>query len=276
MPESEVAQEEQSGKTSKTRARSSTRFPVVPLSSAVDAARSMHEKAGGECDRAQLASLLSYSSVRSGAFLGRIAAMKLFKLVEETRERGLYLSALGLAIVAPIDDATREEAQVEAFLGPDLFKSVFDEFYGKTLPLEDGLRNLFETRYGVIKSRAKAAVSVMLKSAQYAGVLTTTAKGNSLVRPLSTRPGGHEEPEPPDEPEAQEGPATPEMAAGNGGGTSLEDSGGSGSIDPTLLALLRKLPPGGTHLTPKRREALVAAFNALIDFIYPGDDDDDY
>ena len=276
MAENEAPQDEKDAKARQSRSRSSIRFPYVSLSSAIEGTRMIHEKAGGQCDRAQLASILGYSSVRSGTFLSRIAAMKLFMLVEENRERGVYLSERGQAIVAPVDDSSRQQAQVEAFLSPDLFRKVFDEFYGKPLPPEAGLRNLIETKYGVVKSRVVPTVRIMLESAKYAGVLNATDKGTRMVRPWGTPPVEPEDPELSDHTGASDEKAGVETVNSSRSGANREASPDVENIDPALVALLRKLPASGTPLAPKRRKALVAAFNALIDFIYPSQDDDAY
>jgi hypothetical protein len=59
---------------------------------------------------------------------------------------------------------------------------------------------------------------------------------------------------------------------GNGGNGSGDGDGGS-PIDPALMGLIRNLPSPGSNLGPKRRKALVDAFAATINFLYPEEED---
>ena len=105
----------------------------------------MHERAGGVCDNAQLATMLGYSGVSNGSFRTRVTSAKMNGLIEDTDDRKLRVSARGRRVVAPITPVDGRNARVEAFLAVDLFKRVFDRYNGTTLPEQVGLRNSCST-----------------------------------------------------------------------------------------------------------------------------------
>jgi hypothetical protein len=155
-----------------------------------------------------------------------------------------------------------EQAKVQAFLSVDLFKKIYDQFHGTTLPPEVGLKNLLETTYRVVPDRVTPTVRIMLDSEEYAGLFKAAGNRTRMTMPL-TLPGGSGKMVPPQPAAAAE---TPKNGGGNGGG------GGDGTedgIDSAIRGLLRRLPPSGTPLTAKRRKDFIDAFTALVTVIYP-------
>lgn len=248
-------------KQGKPRAKSGVRFPYNDLDDSVEVARIIHEKAGGTCDLAQLATLLNYSGVSNGTFRTRVSAAKMFGVVEEADEQKIRVSGRGLAIVAPISADSATRAKVEAFMAVDLFKKVFDRFNGTALPEQVGLKNLLATEYQVVPDRIPPTVRIMLDSAEQAGLFKTAGNRTRMVLPLA-RPGGTVQP--PVAPAKEVESQIPH--GGNGGGGGGDDGSG---IDPAIMGLLRRLPPGGTPLSSKRRKALIDAFTYTVGFIYP-------
>jgi hypothetical protein len=186
----------------------------------------------------------------------------MFGLIETTPDLKFRLTQRGQAIVSPITEQSAEQAKVEAFMSVDLFKKVYNQFNGTTLPAEVGLKNLFETTYQVIPDRAAPTVRIMLDSAEYAGLFKAAGNRTRMTMPL-TLPGGATAMLPP-------APATPVEQPGTGGGNGGGGGDGPGTgIDPAILGLLRRLPPGGTPMSSKRRKALIDAFTAMVGFIYP-------
>src|SRR6267143_312006 len=102
-------------KAGKPKTKSGVSFPYYGLEKSVEVAEIMHQKAGGVCDRAQLAALLEYSGTDNGSFLTRVAAAKMFGLIEQDGTN-LRVSVRGRAIVAPISEPQAERAKVDAFL----------------------------------------------------------------------------------------------------------------------------------------------------------------
>lgn len=265
-------------KSGRAKPKSEVSFPYYDLNKSIQAARIVHEKAGGRCDRAQLASLLEYSSVKNGGFLSRISAGKMFGLLEEFGD-SIVLSERAKKIISPVTNSDADQAKADAFLSVELFRRVFDDFNGHTLPGEAGLKNLFENTYKIVPKQVAPALRIMLDSADTAGYFRATGNRAKMVKPIisetSMEVRGNSERKQEDRSKIGEGrdtenPQTPPKSNRYGG----SDGGDGGGIDPALLGLLRNLPPPGSQLGPKRRAALIEAFKSTINFIYPEDEED--
>jgi hypothetical protein len=264
-----VAEPTPDPKIGKPRPKSGVSFPYYDLDKSVAVAKVMHEKAGGACDRAQLAALLQYSGVKNGGFLSRVAAVKMFGFVGEENGK-LSITKRGLAAVAPISDGDADRARYEAFLAIELFKKVFDKFNGQTLPAEAGLTNLLLNEYKVVNDRVAPTLKIMLDSAESAGLFKATGNRTRMVAPIfaaSTNLESAAQSE-------SESRSTNDLSAiqkaplgGRGNGGEPPD------IHPAILGLLRELPPAGTTISDKKRASLIAAFTGLIGYIYPEKDD---
>lgn len=100
----------------------------------------------------------------------------------------------------------------------------------------------------------------MVDSAEQAGLFKVAGNRSRMVMPLvGTVSVETPAPTPKQEPE------TPIRTGGGGGGGGDDGNG----VDPAIMGLLRRLPPGGTALTAKKRKALIDAFTATVAFIYP-------
>lgn len=266
-------------KEGKSRPSSDTQFPYYDLRHAVDVAKTLHEKAGGRCDRDQLAVLIGHSSTRSGAFLSKISAVKMFGLIEEGSDSVVRITGRGKRIVAPVKQEDAQSAKVEAFLDVELFRKIYEEFKSTTLPDEVGLKNLLKNEYGIVESRLGATVRILLDSAEYAGFFEMGGGARDrLVKPVITpKDQADEAPAavlPPDDRQDNgiEG-ETKTTEPVTGGGGSGSGGGGEGDIDPAIYGLLQRLPASGTPLSDKRRKALIDAFTSLVNFIYPEADE---
>ena len=261
---------EQDPKTGQSRPQSGARFPYYDLEDSVKVARTIHEKAGGLCDRSQLAALLGHKGINSGAFLTRLAAARMFGLIETTPDLKFKLTQRGQAIIAPVSELAAERAKIDAFMSVDLFKRIYDQFHGTTLPADVGLKNLFETTYQIVPARSLPTVRIMLSSADFAGLFKTAGSRNRMAMPV-TLPGSTGTTAPPQPPTAE----SKGNGGGNGGGGNGGGDDGLGGIDPAIVGLLRRLPPGGTPMSGKRRKALIEAFTSTISWVYPEADTDE-
>ncbi len=259
-------------KAGKPRAKSGVGFPYWDLDSAIEVAKVMHDRAGGVCDNAQLATLLGYSGVSNGSFRTRISAAKMFGLLEDTDDRKLRVSPRGVLILAPVTAADGRRARVEAFQAVDLFKKVFDRFNGATLPENVGLRNLLANEYQVVPDRVAPTVRILLDSAQQAGLFDAAGNRTRMVMPLAS---GAASPSPTPSTSEPKATTTRSIDPPRWGGGGHGGGGGSDSeIDPAILGLLRRLPAAGTPLTAQRRKALIDAFTSVVAFIYPEGEND--
>ena len=248
--------------------QSKTRFPYYDLSDSVKVAHAIHVDAGGMCNRTQLAALLDHTSVRSGAFLSRVASAKMYGLVEQAGGAELRLTERGKAIVAPVDPQTTAKAKLDAFFAVELFRKVYDQYEGSTLPNNVGLENLFGTSYGIVKSRRAPTVRVMLSSAESAGLFATAGR-SQMVKPVGLHASV---PAPQEDRSASDGAghAGDESTGNRAGGGAVQDAG---HIDPAIAGLLRRLPPSGRPLSAEKRKRLIDAFTSVVAWIYPEEED---
>lgn len=257
-----VNQPEEDPKTGRKRPKSGVSFPYFDLDSAVEVARVMHNRAGGSCDLAALAAYLRYSGVKNGSFRMRVSATKMFGVVEEVEGQPstLRVSQLGRNIVAPVTPGEEARAKTSAFLSVELFRKVFDLYNGSGLPEEVGLQNLLRDTYQVVPDRVIPTVRIMLDSAEQAGFFEAAGNRSRMVMPAGGAAGTSHAPPPPPKPIGE-----PPLRHGGGGGNGGDYAG----IDPFILEFVRKLPPGGTKLSEKRRAVYVASFTGALDVVYP-------
>jgi hypothetical protein len=255
-------------KAAATRRVSGIAFPYYNLAQSIDVARVIHEHGGGSCDRSQLAALLKYKGTRNGSFLNRVGAAKMFGLIEPSGDQ-LKLSARGQAIVAPVLESETEKAKIDAFLAVDLFRKVFDEYKGRHLPPETGLKNLLQSTYQVVPDRVTPTVKIMLDSADEAGFFRVAGNRSKMVMPITSSASA-----PQLRPNMVGTAVSPEPVNHGGGartgaGPASGDGDVFGGIHPAIIGMLTELPPVGTTLTARKRSALIAAFSAFVGLIYP-------
>ncbi len=248
-------------KKRRTSHRSRTAYPYYNLADSIAVAEAVHTQGGGTCTRDQLATFLNYSTTKSGAFLTRVSAAKLFGLIETDKD-AVVITDRARTIMAPVmpDDGNR--AKVEAFLAVPLFSVVYDEFKGHTLPAEVGLKNLLRTQHQIVEDRVSPALRVLMESAEQAGFFKASGDRSKLVKPILQR---HSKSPTPKEKEPE--PPAPPKGSGSGG-----DDNPPG-IHTAIVGLLREMPRSGTVWPVKQKERFMSAFRSTIDFIYPEDEE---
>lgn len=277
QPES-VSEPSNKAKAVLPKPRSEVAFPYYSLDKSIDVPKVIHERAGGRCGRGQLAGLLGYSGVKNGGFLTRISAAKMFGLIEENGDT-ITLTDRARKILSPVRPSDAEQARLDAFMAVELYKKVFDDFDGHTLPAADGLSNLFLTQYKIVPNQVAPALRNLMDSADSAGLFKVMGNRTKLIPPIIRNDGAAVPPATPD-------PAPPDDDAhgenmptrgqrnggrnGNGGGQPGPDMS---AVHPALVGLIQNLPPVGSTLGPKRRSALIDAFKHTINFVYPEEED---
>lgn len=252
------------------RTMSGIASPYFDLDASIKVADVVHTKGGGTCTHDQLAAWLDYKSVKSGTYLTRIAAAKSFGLLQASGGR-ISITDRGLSIIAPVMPEDAAFAKVQAFLAVPLFQKVYEQFRGKQIPPEIGLKNLFKgAPYLILPDRVDPAVRVFLNSAEQAGFFASTGDRSRLIAPANNGNQGAQQAVPV-EGEAATPSTQDKPKSGSGGGGGGGD--GTAGIHTAIVGLLRDLPPPGTVWSPKAKARFMAAFKANIDHIYPEEDE---
>lgn len=173
--ESQSSEIEAETSTSQAAERSTIAFPYNPLKDAEAIAREIHDKWGTETSPDNLARGMD-ASPRSGAFRNKLAAARLFGVIESSRGR-ITLTSLGTRMVDP---SRSRQARVEAFFNVPLFERLHQIHSGALLPQNQALENEIK-QLGVLPKQAERARWTFQKSAEYAGFFEKEA--NRLIRP---------------------------------------------------------------------------------------------
>jgi hypothetical protein len=161
------------------------RAPAYDLASCVDVAQTIYAK-GGTASSAELATYLGYKSVKNGAFASRVAATRLFGLIEGP-SNAYVLTELGLRVLAPETDAAGVEDRVTAFLNVPLYRAFFERYRDQQLPPEDGLCNGLRVNFGVPADQARTLLNRLLDSAEQAGLFSVAGSRSRMIRPTAGR-----------------------------------------------------------------------------------------
>ena len=177
--------EQRPQKRSYKRIKSEHRYPVYDLNSSIEVARAIRDRGGGSVTLAQLASFLNYSGTNNGAFIRRVAAARLFGLIEDSGQF-VGLAPLARTILAPErpgEDDRRGRA--DAFKRIPLYQSLYERYRTGPLPPEAGLRNTLETQYGLPRAQTERAYRAFMESADQAGFFEARGGARTnLVAPM--------------------------------------------------------------------------------------------
>ncbi len=136
-------------------------------------------RSGGRTDAGSLAPALSYSGVRNGAFLSRLANARLFGLVSG-RSGQVVLTERGRRCLST-DPAVHRVALAEACWAVPLFHRVLEDASGRELGDAEELARVLENRFGEDSSKSRTTARVLLESAERAGLLRAGMVDLSLV-----------------------------------------------------------------------------------------------
>lgn len=249
----------------KARTISLIAYPYFDHDSSIKVADVIQNQAGGTCAPDFLASKLGYSSLKSGTYLTRVAAVRMFGYII-TSQGNFVVTERGRTILSPVMPEDSINAKAEGFLSVPLFARVYTEFRGRTLPPDVGLRNLFGNTYGIVPDRVPQAVRVFQNSAEQCGFFH--AGKDRLIRPQVSTSAAIDV-------LAAEQAHKPEEASQlterrpSGGGSSGGSGGDGGGIHTALVGLLRELPGPGGSWTESQQQDFITAFTGLVKFIFP-------
>jgi hypothetical protein len=238
-------------------------YPYFDHDSSIKVAEVIQNVGGGSCASDFLAAQLGYASIKSGTYLTRMAAARMFGYISAT-DGSFFVTERGRAIVSPVMPEDSVIAKVEGFLSVPLFAKVFEDFKGKTLPPDVGLKNLFLNTYKIVPDRADSALRVFINSSEQCGFFKSGR--DRLIKPATFQ--GHNKPQiPPDTPAQETLPVVDKPRGGSGG------DGGAGGVDTAIIGLLRKLPAQGEDWTTAEQARFLTAFTHTIQFLYPTTDE---
>lgn len=253
------------------RPRSEVSFPYYNLDSAVDVAEKIHGEAGGSCSREQLAPILGYSGTKNGGFLSRLGAARMFGLVEEVGGL-LRPTQLASQIYAPVHDSDAKRAKIEAFFNVELFEKVYEKFKGQPLPSPQGMENLLKTEFKVVPAQIKTALRMLQESAESAGFFNAAGRGRLVLPLVANQKSSTPSPAPAG---GQLDDATLTATATSGKPADRRTVAEDSNIPPAIFGLIRDLPPEGTSMSSAKRQRLIKAFEASINWLYPDESEED-
>jgi hypothetical protein len=129
-----------------------------------------------------LARLAGYRSDNNGSFNTRLANARLFGLLDGPSS-ALEPSPRLLDIIHPDFPSTENRARIAAFEAVPLFKAVLDQYHGRPLPDEGGLRNALTTRWQITPEKAPAVLARLMDSADQAGLFQVAGNRTTMIRP---------------------------------------------------------------------------------------------
>jgi hypothetical protein len=233
------------------RERSTIAFPYNDLEDAEKVAAALHQIGGsGQFD--QLAAQLKVSPT-TGAFRMRLQVAKLFGLI--TYSQGTAsLTPLGARICDP---KGVKAARAEAFLTIPLYRRVYDQFKGGTLPPTEGLEAAL-VGFGVAKKQKDKARQTMQRSASHAGFYW--AGLDRLVMPSGTSGTAPA-------PETSSGDSSHEDEHGKSK-RKHRDGGDGGGRHPLIDGLIATLPVEGTEWEIEARRMWLQTAASIFNLIY--------
>lgn len=233
------------------RVHSSIVFPYSDLDDAVGVAKSVYTIGGSSCQADQLAARLGLS-VSASMFQLRLNTARIFGLIVYSQGT-VTLTSLGTRVC---DRQQEAAAKAESFLNVPLYKAVYEQFKGATLPPPGGLDTTIGNM-GVSPKQKEKARRVFQRSAQQAGFFAFGQ--DRLVYP--SKGGG--EPVPPANGETPPEKIDGKKDAHRGGG-----DGGNGTRHPLIDGLIKALPDGGADWPLESRKKWLQAAAMNFAFVY--------
>ena len=232
--------------------RSEQRFPSYSLADSVQVAKLIYDRGGGSASPEHLSTYLGYKGTNNGSYLARVGSARIFGLIGKNGT--LFVpSPLAHRILSPVYPADAKQALVEAFFNIPLFKKIYEDFRGKELPPEFGMKNALRNTYGVVPGRVDVAYRALIDSAETAYFFETRMGARThLILPAIQAPN----PNPHNAPAAPA--ATPNTSGGNGGGngTNVGEEKPTDRQPAQLGATLRANPNVAAQLTDVKAQYL--------------------
>lgn len=237
------------------RERSTIQFPYLPLDEAVAIAKGVHAVGGASCQVDQLAGQLQQSPA-SSMFKLRLSTARIFGLI--TNSQGtVTLSQLGTRVCDPQQE---QAARADAFLTVPLYKQVYEQFKGASLPPAGGLETTMGNM-GVAPKQKSNARQVFHRSATQAGFFAF-GPARLVYPPLKGSGGGVAA-----ETSAGEGdkPAEKPTRKNASGG----DDGDDGKHHPLIEGLIKMLPKPESQWSIEAQKKWLQTAANIFSLLYP-------
>lgn len=161
------------------------RFPQYDLDQSIEVARKITDRGGGATISGQeLAAFLGYSGVNNGAYLNRVAAARLFGLIDGT-SKALSATPLAEQIIHPDHPGAESQGRLAAFRSVPLYSAFLDAYGGRELPEDQLLVNGLIGRFRVPEKEARTVLGRLMASAEQAG-LFSVAGPSRMIEPSSS------------------------------------------------------------------------------------------
>ena len=141
-------------------------FPRNTLSEALKVSEAIwRDNAGDPYDPILLSTKSLGVSTRSSSFETLLRSSNLYGLTEgNSRAKGIVLTALGLSIVAPTDETSRDAGLRTALLKPDVFQRFYQKYDRKSIPKEEIIKSVIQREFGVLPTDVDACYEVIMKN----------------------------------------------------------------------------------------------------------------
>lgn len=249
-------------------------YPYYDLDTAIEVARTLHDRAGGRATLAQFAKYMDHKDEFSGAFRSKLWGAKLFGLVQiEGSTSGSLVSVtrLGEELASSRIGIQRDRRLAQAFLSVPLFAEIYRRYQNTTLPsTRDGMKQSLQTTFGVPAAGVSIALKTFVASSDQAGFRRQDP--NRLIHPVPV--GLVEEPSPSPSPS----PQIPEdVGSASAGETEVIPTARverTGSVHPAIAGFLLALPSGDRKWSDGERQRWVDAFVSMVKALYPTQDEE--
>ena len=239
----------------RTRERSTVEFPYSDLGSAIEIARTINDKAGLECEVAQLAAWLGHTAT-GGTFRSRYSAARIFGLIETERGGRVTLTDLGRDVLNP---TASDRAKARAFLNVDLFRQLYESHKGRALPPAAAVERMV-TNLGVAPKQAERARQTFIKSAHVAQFIDQqTGAFIQPAFPTNDKAAPDASKDTPNASEEKKG-----GGGGNGGDLPPE-------LDPIIRGLISRLPESGAKWPSGERKLWLGILESTFRLVYEDD-----
>lgn len=175
---------------------SAENMPRKTLEDAILIAKKLHEIYHGKsATRDELASVIgSAANTPKTHYLLRSAVA--YGIVKDDGNNVYSLAEPGRKIVAPTYEGEDKEAFIKAVMTPATLSKFYSDYNGHSIPAQQHLANLLETRYAIPRERTAEAIEIIRANGIFAGILDESQNTDTPVVHLG---GGFAQKDPLDE-----------------------------------------------------------------------------